>query len=108
MRWLCFAIVLLAAPVCAQSVPVIPYESVPNAVRLPPNMYLGEVAGVAVNSKKHVFVYSRGNTTGPAFGASAQEQMESCSLRRSSDCPTWCWQEKTSSAPPISKARVSG
>ena len=34
MRWLCFAIVLLAAPVCAQSVPVIPYESVPNAVRL--------------------------------------------------------------------------
>ena len=42
MRWLCFAIVLLAAPVCAQSVPVIPYESVPNAVRLPPNMYLGE------------------------------------------------------------------
>ena len=37
MRWLCFAIVLLAAPVCAQSVPVrFQYESVPNAVRLPP------------------------------------------------------------------------
>ena len=76
MRWLCFAIVLLAAPVCAQSVPVIPYESVPNAVRLPPNMYLGEVAGVAVNSKKHVFVYSRGNTSGPAFGASASQLLE--------------------------------
>ena len=55
MRWLCFAIVLLAAPVCAQSVPVIPYESVPNAVRLPSNMYLGEVAGVAVNSKETCF-----------------------------------------------------
>ena len=76
MRWLCFAIVLLAAPARAQSVPVIPYESVPNAVRLPPNMYLGEVAGVAVNSKKHVFVYSRGNTTGPAFGASASQLLE--------------------------------
>ena len=35
MRWLCFAIVLLAAPVLlAQSVPVIQHsESVPNAVR---------------------------------------------------------------------------
>jgi streptogramin lyase len=76
MRWLCFAIVLLTAPVCAQSVPVIPYESVPNAVRLPPNTYLGEVAGVAVNSKKHVFVYSRGNTSGPAFGASASQLLE--------------------------------
>ena len=26
-------------------------------------MYLGEVSGVAVNSKGHVFVFSRGNTT---------------------------------------------
>ena len=67
MRWVCFAIILLAAPARAQSVPVIPYESVPNTVRLPPNLYLGEVAGVAVNSKKHIFVYSRGNTSGPAF-----------------------------------------
>src|ERR1700741_2708190 len=71
-----FAIVLLAAPVCAQSVPVIPYESVPNAVRLPSNMYFGEVAGVAVNSKKHVFVFSRGNTNGPAFGAAAAQLLE--------------------------------
>src|SRR5258705_6685647 len=76
LRWLCFAIVLLAAPVCAQSVPVIPYESVPNAVRLPSNMYFGEVAGVAVNSQKHVFVYSRGQTSGPAFGASASQLLE--------------------------------
>src|SRR5580765_1542046 len=75
-RWVCFAIILLAAPVCAQSVPVIPYESVPNAVRLSPNMYLGEVAGVSVNSKKHVFVYSRSNTSGPAFGASASQLFE--------------------------------
>ena len=76
MRWVCFAIILLAAPARAQSVPVIPYESVPNAVRLPPNLYLGEVAGVAVNSKKHIFVYSRGTTTGPAFGASASQLLE--------------------------------
>src|SRR5438445_2528862 len=75
-RWLCFGWLLLTAPVFAQSVPVIPYESVANAVRLPQNMYFGEVAGVAVNSKKHVFVYSRGNTTGPALGAAASQLLE--------------------------------
>jgi hypothetical protein len=75
-RWLYFGFVLMVTPAFAQSVPVIQYESVPNAVRLPQNMYLGEVAGVAVNSKKHVFVYSRGNTTGPAFGATASQLLE--------------------------------
>ena len=71
-RWMVLSLMVLSAPAFAQSVPVIRYESIPNAVRLPQNMYLGEAAGVAVNSKKHVFVFSRGNTTGPAFGASAR------------------------------------
>ena len=39
-------------------------------------MYLGEVAGVAVNSQNHVFVLSRGNSTGPAYGASAAQLLE--------------------------------
>src|SRR5581483_8659364 len=71
-----FGCLLVASTVGAQSVPLIPYESVPNAVRLPQNLYFGEVAGVAVNSKKHVFVYSRGNTSGPAFGAAAAQLLE--------------------------------
>ena len=75
-RWLFLAAVFFASAANAQSVPLIPYESVPNAVRLPQNMYFGEVAGVAVNSKKHVFVYSRGNTNGPAFGAAASQLLE--------------------------------
>ena len=75
-RWIFLSLVVLSAPAFAQSVPVIRYESIPNAVRLPQNMYLGEAAGVAVNSKKHVFVFSRGNTTGPAFGASASQLLE--------------------------------
>ena len=75
-RWLFVCLVGLSAPVFAQSVPVIRYDSVPNAVRLPQNMYFGEVAGVAVNSKKHVFVFSRGNTNGPAFGAAAAQLLE--------------------------------
>jgi len=75
-RWMVLSLMVLSAPAFAQSVPVIRYESIPNAVRLPQNMYLGEAAGVAVNSKKHVFVFSRGNTTGPAFGASASQLLE--------------------------------
>ena len=57
-------------------VPEIPYQSVTNFLKLPTDMYLGEVAGVAVNSKGHVFVFSRGNTTGPAYGAGAAQLLE--------------------------------
>ena len=39
-------------------------------------MYFGEVSGVAVNSKGHVFVLSRGNTTGPAYAAAATQLLE--------------------------------
>lgn len=76
-RWLFVWLALLSPPLFAQqSVPVIGYESVPNALKLPPTMYFGEATGVAVNSKKHIFVLSRGNTTGPAFGAAAAQLLE--------------------------------
>jgi hypothetical protein len=52
------------------AVPEIPYRSVQDFLKLPPNLYFGEVSGVAVNSRRHVFVLSRGNTTGPAYGPS--------------------------------------
>jgi hypothetical protein len=51
--------------------PIINFESAPNPLRLPDNMFFGEVSGIAVNSKGHVFVLTRGNTTGPAYGAAA-------------------------------------
>jgi sugar lactone lactonase YvrE len=63
------ALLPLAAPVFAQTkakaqnVPEIPYESVPNFLKLPPNLYLGESMGVATNSKGHVFVYTRSANT---------------------------------------------
>ena len=60
----------------AQTVPQIPYDSVPNLLKLPPNLYLGEVSGVAVNSKGHIFAFSRGNSTGPAYGAAAAQLLE--------------------------------
>ncbi len=60
----------------SSSVPDIPYRSVPDFLKLPPNMYLGEVSGVAVNSKGHVFVFHRGNSTGPAYAAAAAQLLE--------------------------------
>jgi len=51
---------LLAAPALAQnSAPEIKFDSVPNAIQLPAGVYLGEVAGVATNSKGNIFVYTR-------------------------------------------------
>jgi DNA-binding beta-propeller fold protein YncE len=70
--FLCAPLALLAQ----QAAPEIPFDSVPNAVKLPEGMNLGEVSGVAVNSKGHIFVFSRGNTTGPAYGASAAQLLE--------------------------------
>lgn len=58
------------------SVPEIPYQSVADFLKLPADIYLGEVAGLAVNSSGHVFVFSRGNTTGPAYSASAAQLLE--------------------------------
>jgi hypothetical protein len=57
-------------------VPQIACESVPNLLKLPPNLYLGEVSGVAVNSKGQIFAFSRGSTTGPAYGAAAAQLLE--------------------------------
>ena len=59
-----------------QSVPQIPIKAQADFLKLPDNMYLGEVVGVAVNSKKHIFVLSRGNTTGPAYAAAATQLLE--------------------------------
>jgi len=78
MRWSFVFLFFVAASLFAQqsAVPEIRYRSVPDFLKLPPDLYFGEVAGVAVNSKGHVFVFSRGNTTGPAYGASAAQLLE--------------------------------
>jgi hypothetical protein len=59
-----------------EAVPVIAYESVPNLLHLPTDLYFGECCGVALNSKGHVFVLSRGNTSGPAYAAAATQLLE--------------------------------
>jgi DNA-binding beta-propeller fold protein YncE len=52
------------------------YKANAEFLKMPADLYLGEVTGVAVNSKGHVFVFSRGNTTGPAYGAAAAQLLE--------------------------------
>ena len=78
MKKYLFALLTFAGPVLAQkSVPAIPFTSVPDYPNLPEGMNFGEVAGVAVNSTGHVFVFSRSNSaTGPAFGAAAAQLFE--------------------------------
>jgi DNA-binding beta-propeller fold protein YncE len=71
-----FALSFVAAPIHAQQPPEIRYNSVPDFLKLPPDLYFGEVTGVAVNSKGHIFVFSRGSTTGPAYAAAAAQLLE--------------------------------
>ena len=76
-HWLAGLLLLFGPPALAQqAVPQIAFDSVPNPLKLPPNMYFGEASGVSVNSKGHVFVLSRGNTSGPAYAAAATQLLE--------------------------------
>ena len=81
MRQIAFALILASTAAVAQqptpeTAPSIPYDSVPDFFKLPPDTFFGEAAGVAVNSKGHVFVFSRGGTSGPAYGAAAAQLLE--------------------------------
>jgi DNA-binding beta-propeller fold protein YncE len=73
-----FAIVLVAllgaTPSAQPPVPEIPFDSVPNFLKVPPDMNLGEASGVAVNSKGEIAVFTRSNSaSGPAYGATASQ-----------------------------------
>ena len=67
-------VLLCAAPVMGQgnygtpakakgTSPEIPFDSVPNFLKLPPGLYMGEGTGVATNSRGHVFVFTRSGET---------------------------------------------
>ena len=73
-----FASVLLAAPLIAQqNVPELAFDSVADFPKLPDGMNFGEVPGVAVNSKGHVFVFTRSNSAGgPAYAPAAAQLLE--------------------------------
>src|SRR5262245_6685424 len=64
---------LAGVPVAAQNnVPEIPFDSAPNALTTPDDVYLGEVGGVATDSKGNIYVYTRtGHPTISLGGARA-------------------------------------
>jgi hypothetical protein len=78
MKRLLAALLALCSPTlfAQQPVPTIAFDSVPDVLKLPKDLYLGEVTGVAVNSKGKIYVLSRGNTTGPAYAAAASQLLE--------------------------------
>jgi hypothetical protein len=69
----------LVAPAFAQGTntsPAIAFDSIPDFLKPPPDVHFGEVSGIAVDSRKHVYILSRGGTVGPAFGATAAQLFE--------------------------------
>ena len=67
-RWFYLCALFVAVPtgqVGGQTaIPEIPFESSADFLKLPADLYLGEVAGVATNSRGQLFVYTRtGNPT---------------------------------------------
>src|SRR5215510_2849109 len=70
-------LLLSAAPaIAAESAPTIPFDADTNFLKMPNDLFLGEVAGVAVNSKGNIYVFHRGTTDGPAYGARAAQLLE--------------------------------
>jgi sugar lactone lactonase YvrE len=76
-KWLIGLMVLFSPSAFAQQPPELQFDSVPNLLKLPPDMHLGEVTGVAVNSRKNIIVYSRsGHSIGHAFRGTASQLLE--------------------------------
>jgi len=77
MKQLGFGLFALFGPLLFAQAPEISYYSVPDLLKLPKDMNLGEASGVAVNSKGHIFVFTRSNSaTGTAYGAAAAQLFE--------------------------------
>lgn len=72
----CLAICLPLCAAAAQQVPEIPFDANVDALKLPNGMQFGEVAGVALNSKRHVFVFSRMGGRATVHGQAASQLFE--------------------------------
>src|SRR3954466_7108388 len=63
--------VAAAGTLFAQSpVPEIPFDANADLLKLPENIHMGEAAGVATNSKGHIFVYTRSGAAHATLGTS--------------------------------------
>ena len=64
------AALALGASLTAQNVPEIAYDANADLLKLPDNIHMGEAAGVATNSKGHIFVYTRTGAAHATLGTS--------------------------------------
>jgi DNA-binding beta-propeller fold protein YncE len=83
IRLLTVSLMLWSPQIWAQpdnsNVPLIPYESVPNFLKYSPEMNLGEVLAVAVNSKGQVMLLNHpgsANLGGPVYGNATSQLLE--------------------------------
>ena len=69
VRLLAAALLLVINPLFAQSIPEIRFESQPNLLTMPDDIYLGEAVGVATNSHGHLYVFTRSGSPDVSLGA---------------------------------------
>jgi hypothetical protein len=64
----------IGAPIAARQSSVLetPFDAAADFLKLPDHIYMGEAAGVATNSKGHVFVYTRAGSSTITIGTSRQ------------------------------------
>src|SRR4051794_4966890 len=67
---------LLSSHILAAQVPEIRFDANIDFLKLPAGTYLGEVAGVAVDSRRHVYVFSRTGTRSTVHGQSSAQLFE--------------------------------
>jgi hypothetical protein len=64
------AVATAGALAYAQSVPEIPFDSNTDLLKFPDNVYMGEAAGVATNSKGDIYLYTRTGNPNVTLGTS--------------------------------------
>lgn len=62
--------------VAQSTVPEIRFDANVEPLKLPASMHFGEVVGIAMNSKRHVFVFTRTGVRSTVHGASASQLFE--------------------------------
>ena len=69
LKLVAVAVSLMAGGLLFAQVPEVSFEGNIDFLKLPPNIYLGEAAGVATDSKGNVFVYTRTGEDGAMGGS---------------------------------------
>jgi len=69
-RFFCATVCLLSSGLLSAQVAEISFDGNINFLKLPPNIHMGEAAGVATDSKGNIFVYTRTGGESGAMGGS--------------------------------------